>query len=233
MPTDTLVDTTPDSSTSRSSNLVLVGADIHDDVKTSTAEPQQQLNDLSRLLLEFRLTSEQKAEKDAKLIKRISKQIFWLKTALFLTLLALSGSLVFSNQSLKSQQAELLATVDTLAAQDGPSGTLVSRIDALEEQTKQIESAVSNDLFDQVAATQLQLDTLSTTVSSLETNLDQRQSAAAVLATALQSLVEDPSGTPATVEETKASNSSEIAPSTSAEPDAELEKVPADSSENN
>ena len=232
MPTDTLVDTTSDSSTSRSSNLVLVGSDAHEDVETTTS-PSQRVDDLSRLLLEFRLTSEQKAEKDEKLIKRIGKQVFWLKTALFLALIALGGSLMFSNQSLKSQQAELAATVATLSDQEGPAGSLVTRLDALEKQAAQIETSVPKDLSNTLEAAQTQLDELTGSVSQLETNLDQRKSVTAVLANALQSLVEDPSVTDIPAVSSDSSNSNEIAPTPSTEPDDQPDAAPADSPENN
>ncbi|MDJ0704911.1 MAG: hypothetical protein QNJ46_16640 [Leptolyngbyaceae cyanobacterium MO_188.B28] len=176
----------------QSSDLVLANSD-------TAALSQQRLEELARTLLEFRLTSEQESGKTDKVLRRLQRQVFWLKTGLVLTVLALGGSLAGVSFLLRSDQVQLASEVDEIAQQGGPEGSFVSRLNTLESQVQSLEEWVPQELPLMLETTQTQLEALSQTIGALEQNLDQRQSVAAILANALQDLVESPSAeTPST-----------------------------------
>lgn len=169
----------------QSSDLVLVDSD-------TAALTQQRLEELGRVLLEFKLTSEHESDKVDKTLKRLRQQVFWLRTGLLLTLLILGSIVGRGGFWLRSNQIQLASEVDEVAQQGGPEGSFVSRLGMLEDQVQNLEETVPKGLPRILETTKTQLETLSQTVNTLEHNMAQRQAVAAILSNALQDLVEDP-----------------------------------------
>lgn len=215
-----------DTAAAQSSNLVLMNTDtLNDSVPGEpVVSPEQRVDELGRLLLEFKLTAEKAAERDVKTLKRLKRQVFWLKSGLAVALLGISAGVVGSSYVLNAQQTRLTDTVSAIAAQDGPNGTFVTRLDSLEKQTQQLDEKVAKELPTLLAPTTKQLDELSQTVATLEENLDQRKSVASVLATALQDLVD----TPAAVSAAAPNTSNAAASDANTTDEASVDAAPAD-----
>lgn len=169
----------------QSSDLALIDSD-------TTALTQQRLEELGRALLAFKLTSEHDSEKVDKTLKRLRQQVFWLRTSLVLTLLVIGSATARGGFWLRSQQVQLASEVTEIAQQGGPEGSFISRLGTLESQVTKLEETVPEDLPRIVETADTQLGNLSQKVDTLEQNLAQRQAITAILANALQDLVEEP-----------------------------------------
>ncbi len=209
----------------QSSDLVLVNSD-----KGNIT--QQRLEELGRILLEFRLTSEQDSEKIGKTLKRLQRQAFWLRTGLLLTLLGLGGSLAGVTFLLRADQVQLAREVNEISQQGGSEANLVSRLDSLASQVQGLEAGIPQGLSLTLETTQTQLETLSQTVAAVKQNLDQRQSVTAILTNALQALVENPPASAPSFNQTPAE--SDLAPleqASDTQPEIQSETQPAEAQE--
>lgn len=156
-------------------------------VPTDSALGDRHLNELAQSLVEFKLSANDAATNAQQELRRLHRQIWWLRGGLVIILLMITGLAAWSVWQLRvlEQQAVTRSQQGEVTA----SGT-TEQIGKLEQQVLNLEQRL-----DQEAES---AKTVKAQMENVQADLQQRQKAIGVLAKSLQELVtESPTATPA------------------------------------
>lgn len=168
----------------------------------------RRIEELAQELLELKLVYLADTDQAKREISKLRGSMYWLTVILIGAIAIASGGISWLAFSLRSEQAQLVRQVESVATET----VAVERIEQIESQIETLNEQFPNDVIENVQANQDQLQGLESRITEVSSQVNTRRETIAILARALQDLIN--------VEDQEA-----IAPSnsTSSDPQSDLE----------
>ncbi|NJL39414.1 MAG: hypothetical protein HC840_31620 [Leptolyngbyaceae cyanobacterium RM2_2_4] len=176
---------------SNTSSLVPTSSTAQATPDYSATSPQdlekQRLEGLAQEILELKLVFLSDAENFGREIDQLRRQVGSLTGLLVAAIAILAGTLTWLTFSLKSDQGQLSRQLEAIAA----DAVAIERIEQVETQLESFSESLPNSLAADVEMNQAQLATLEAQISELTTSVNTRRQTIAILAEALQDLINE------------------------------------------
>lgn len=188
MPNDIFLDGGDGSS---DSSLVPASPTVQVSPEYTAISPQdlekQRLEGLAQEILELKLVFLSDAENFGREVDQLRRQVSNLTGLLVAAIAILTGTLTWLTFSLKSDQGQLSRQLEAIAA----DAVAIERIEQVENQLESLSEELPDSLSENIEANQAQLKTLETQISELTTSVNTRRQTIAILAKALQDLINE------------------------------------------
>ena len=195
-----------------------MSSDAVADYSTVSAQEleKQRLEGLAQEILELKLVYLSDAENAGREADQLRKQINWLTGLVVVAIAIMGGALTWLTFSLRTEQNQLMQQVDAIAT-DTVSSERINRLETqLSDLVEQIPPTLSRDL----ETSQTQLDELANQIDTVASSVNTRRQTIAILARALQDLINEEEADALTPESAPAPDASSPTPNGATEPEA-------------